>query len=178
MSIASKIIFSVFFALLNLSLKAPCSYNNVNQVNHNSEIKQHHGHGVNGQLEKLKADLLTKREASVGQGLVQDIHMIDKALGQVDKALKEVSLEQKITNSQAKLGQIRPATQKVDPEFSDRPKVISEKEAEHIRAIKSIQGKQIMPGEQFASMHGREPSNVSYMRDNINGLFDLVALKG
>ena len=118
----------------------------MNQVNHNSETKQHHGHGVNGQLEKLKTDLLAKREASVEQGLVQDIHMIDKALGQVDKALKEVILEQKITSSQARLGQIRPATQQVNQEFESRPKVISEKEAEHIRAIKSIQGKQIMPG--------------------------------
>jgi len=150
----------------------------VNQVNHNSETKKHHhGHGVNGQLEKLKTELLTKREVSVEQGHVQDIQLIDKALEQVETALKDVTLNQKIASSQARLGQIRPATESVTSVEIDAPKVINEKEAAHIRAIKSIKGTEILPGEQFASMHGREPSNVSYMRDNINGLFDLVALK-
>lgn len=32
-------------------------------------------------------------------------------------------------------------------------------------------------GKRFASMEGREPSNASYMKANIKGLFDLVATK-
>ncbi len=151
----------------------------MSQVFHNSEAsKKQAPVGAQSQLEKLKTELLTKRESSVEQGHVQDIQMIDKALEQVDTALKDVSLNQKIASSQARLGQIRPATESVSAEEVDTPKVISEKEAAHIRAIKSIQGQEILPGEQFASMSGREPSNASYMRNNINGLFDLVALKG
>ena len=150
----------------------------MSQVSHNPEKSQQHSSiGAHTQLEKLKADLLHKRESSVESGHVQDIQMIDKALGQLETALKEVSLTDKISSSQARLGQIRPATESVTSEEVDAPKIISAKEAEHIRAIKEIQGKEIFPGEQFASMSGREPSNASYMRSNINGLFDLVNLK-
>lgn len=168
-----------FVIFLNSDLTSPCFYRSVNQVFNNSETKKKNAPiGAQSQLEKLKTDLLHKREASVEQGLVQDIQMIDKALSQVDTAIKEVALNQKITNSQAKLGQIRPATEKVIEAEEEAPKIISEKEAEHIKAIRSIQGQEILPGQQFASMDGREPSNVSYMKKNINGLFDLVALKG
>lgn len=133
---------------------------------------------VQGQLEKLREDLLTKRQTSVESGFVGDIHMIDAALGQVEKALEEVKLNQKIANSQARLGQVRSSgtTEEADEEID--PETITEYEAEQIMAIRSVQGEAIQPGQVFASMYGgREPSNVAYMQKNINGLFDLVALK-
>ena len=150
----------------------------VSQVFHNSETAQKPSPiGAQSQLEKLRTDLLHKREASVEQGQVQDIQMIDKALTQVETALKDVVLNQKIASSQARLGQIKPATQAINVQEKEAPKLINEKEAEQIKAIRSIQSKEISPGQQFASMQGREPSNISYMKTNIQGLFDLVALK-
>jgi hypothetical protein len=146
-----------------------------NEHDHNIRPAQ----GPQGQLEKLRTDLLEKRQNSVEQGFVEDIHVIDKALGQVENALKEASLDQKITNSQARLGQIRTAVNEVSKPDAGHSHgaTISAHEAEQIKAIKAIQGIELKPGEVFASMYGREPSNTSYMKTNIQGLFDLVALK-
>lgn len=152
----------------------------MSQVFNTQDNKVQNPASIHSQLEKLRTDLLTKRQNSVEKGLVSDINMIDTALGQVEKALEEVKLDQKITNSQARLGQVRSSEQTAEvEETADADSgVLSDWEVEQIQAIRSVQGQTIAPGQVFASLYGREPSNISYMKDNINGLFDLVALKG
>lgn len=153
----------------------------MSQVFNTQDNKVQNPASIHSQLEKLRTDLLTKRQNSVEKGLVSDINMIDTALGQVEKALEEVKLDQKITNSQARLGQVRSSEQTAEvEETADADSgsgVLSDWEVSQIQAIRSVQGQTIAPGQVFASLYGREPSNISYMKDNINGLFDLVALK-
>lgn len=151
----------------------------MNYVRHEHDNNIRPAQGPQAQLEKLRTDLLQKRQNSVEQGLVEDIHVIDQALGQVENALRESSLDQRITNSQARLGQIRTAVNPVTESDSaqEQNTVISQTEADQIRAIRGIRGVELQSGEVFASMYGREPSNLSYMRTNIQGLFDLVNLK-
>ncbi len=152
----------------------------MSQVFNTQDNKVQNPASIHSQLEKLRTDLLSKRQNSVEKGLVSDINMIDTALGQVEKALEEVKLDQKITNSQARLGQVRSSEQTAAVEETNDAEagVLSDWEVSQIQAIRSVQGQTIAPGQVFASLHGREPSNISYMKDNINGLFDLVALKG
>lgn len=128
------------------------------------------------QLDKLAHDLQQKKSSTTEVGQIQ---MIDAALEKVNVARQEAEIGQKITNNQARLGQynqVKPAIQ--TEETKQVQGVISDKEAEQIIKIKSVPSAVIKQGQKFASMSGKEPSNISYMKTNIQGLFDLIELKG
>ncbi len=136
------------------------------------------------QLEKLERDLhgkLQERRQSLSQtGTVTDIsedtqvQTIQQALSQVQQARAQV--DPRVTNHLARAGQFgsveQPTTQEVSGES------VNAREAAQIKAIRAVSGMALSPGQQFASLSGREPSYNSYMRDNIQGLFALTALRG
>lgn len=124
------------------------------------------------QLDKLAHDLQQKRSATTEVGQIQ---MIDSALAKVDQARKEAEVGQKIVNNQARLGQYSPVEPAVQAQAAKQVSgVISSKEAEQIVKLKSIGGPSLRPGEKFASMSGKEPSNISYMKANIAALHKLT----
>ena len=148
---------------------------NVTQVFTNSDSNVNPSNPKLDQLDKLRHDLEQKRSATTEVGQIQ---MIDAALDKVNQARKEAEVGQKITNNQARLGQysnVEPAQQA--QAIKQVSGVISEKEAEQITKIKAIPSQTLQPGQKFASISGKEPSNVSYMKTNIAGLFDLIDSK-
>jgi hypothetical protein len=74
-----------------------------------------------------------------------------------------------LSQSQTQTAQARHAIQAVNS--------LTQQESNQIKAIRSIPSIAIKPGQRFASISGREPSNTSYLKNNITGLFDLVATK-
>jgi hypothetical protein len=127
------------------------------------------------QLDKLAHDLQQKKSSITEQG---QIKMIDAALEKVNIARQEAEVGQKIINNQARLGQYNQVKPAVEAQVVKQVSgVISDKEADQIIKIKSVPSAVIQPGQKFASMSGKEPSNISYMKTNIQGLFDLVELK-
>ncbi len=143
------------------------------QVYNTSENKNL-GNGSNkvAQLEKLENDLIAKKAATTEQG---QIAMIDAALEKVAGARKEAEFGNKITNNQARLGKYSELKKAIKTEtLQEEDEVITEAEAVEIARIRGIPSSAIQPGQKFASMSGKEPSNISYMKTNIKGLFDLV----
>ena len=138
------------------------------------------------QLEKLEKDLhgkLQKRKQSLSEtGIINDIQLaedtqvqtIEKALTQVREARAQV--DPRVTDYLARAGQFASVDQEEIQEVSVDS--INAKEASQIKAFRSVCGMTLAPGQQFASLNGKEPSYNSYMRDNIEGLFALTALKG
>tara|TARA_B100001989_G_C24372967_1_gene380345 strand:+ start:168 stop:626 length:459 start_codon:yes stop_codon:yes gene_type:complete len=146
-----------------------------------TQVFTNHDQGINpsnpklDQLDKLAHDLQVKKANTTEVGQIQ---MIDAALEKVNQAREEATVSQKITNNQARLGQynqVKPAIQTQSSEPSQA--VITDHEAQQIIKIKSVPSAVIQHGQKFASMSGKEPSNISYMKTNIQGLFDLVDLK-
>lgn len=125
------------------------------------------------QLDKLAKSLQEKREATTETSQIQ---MIDAALEKVSVARQEADVGQKIVNNQARLGQYNQVNKPaIQTETTKQVQgVISDKEAEQIVKIKSIESAVLRPGEKFASMNGREPSNIGYMKQNIAALFELT----
>jgi hypothetical protein len=123
------------------------------------------------QLDKLAHDLQQKKSSITEQG---QIKMIDAALEKVNIARQEAEVGQKIINNQARLGQYNQVKPAVEAQVV---KQVSGVISDQIIKIKSVPSAVIQPGQKFASMSGKEPSNISYMKTNIQGLFDLVELK-
>jgi hypothetical protein len=143
----------------------------VSNVYHQHEtIKPQGAPGANSQLDQLRSALVAKRDSSVKAGHIEDITVIDKALAQLDANSKNLSQTQAVAGSQAHAAQARQVIHPVSA-------VISEKEALAIKSIRAVSSAALPAGKRFASMEGREPSNASYMKANIKGLFDLVATK-
>ena len=143
----------------------------MSNVYHQREtIKPQSAPGANSQLDQLRSALVAKRDSSVKAGHIEDIKVIDKALAQLDANSKNLSQTQAVAGSQAQAAQAR---QVINPVSG----VISEKEALAIKTIRGVSSAAMPAGKRFASMEGREPSNASYMKANIKGLFDLVATK-
>ncbi len=142
----------------------------MSNVYHQREtIKSKSAPGANSQLDQLRSALVAKRDSSVKAGHIEDLKAIDNALAQLDANSKNPSQTQAVAGSQAHAAQAR---QVINPSG-----VISEREASEIRRIREVEGQALPAGKRFASMEGREPSNASYMKANIQGLFDLVAAK-
>jgi hypothetical protein len=149
----------------------------VQEIRNDKSIKSS-GVGQVGYLDKLEEGLSKKLEQATAEGHVGDIQVIKKALGQVEAAKKDLVLSQKITNSQARLGQIRTA-QSPSIETQSKPvsnQTLGEKEATMIQAIRSVPNATIGQGQRFNRMYGPN-SNTEYMKTNINGLFALMDLK-
>ena len=123
---------------------------------------------ANSQVDQLRSALVAKLKSSTEAGLVQDIQVIQTALKKLDESSRTQT--QAVAGSQAQAAQAR---QVINPVSG----VISEKEASAIKSIRGVSSVAMPTGKRFASMNGREPSNASYMRTNIKGLFDLVATK-
>lgn len=124
------------------------------------------------QLDKLAKSLQDKRESTTETSQIQ---MIDAALEKVSVARQEADVGQKIANNQARLGQYNQVKPAIHTETTKQVQgVISDKEAQQIIKIKSIPSEVLQPGQKFASMSGKEPSNISYMKTNIAGLFELT----
>ena len=126
--------------------------------------------GANSQVDQLRSALEAKLKSSTEAGLVQDIQVIQTALKKLDENSKNLSQTQAVAGSQAHAAQARQVINTVSG-------AISENEALAIRLIRKVEGQALPVGKRFASMEGREPSNASYMKANIKGLFDLVATK-
>jgi hypothetical protein len=143
----------------------------VSNVYQNREtIKKQNASGANPQIDKLRSALVAKRDSSVKSGHIDDIKTIDKALAQLDANLKNQPQTKKVENSQNKTAQARQEIQVVSA-------VISEKESLAIKAMRSIPTMSLPTGRVFASISGREPSNTSYMKTNIQGLWALMNTK-
>ncbi len=156
----------------------------MSEVDNNLKINTSASNLQISQLEKLEQDLhgkLQERKQSLSQtGIVADIaedtqvQTIQKALSQVQEARAQI--DPRVTNHLARAGQFgnveQPEAQEVTGES------VNAREAAQIKAIRSVSGMELSPGQQFASLSGREPSYNSYMRDNIQGLFALTALRG
>ena len=135
------------------------------------------------QLERLERDLhgkLQERRQSLSQtGLVNDIsedtqvQTIQKALTQVQEARAQV--DPRVTNHLARAGQFGNVAQPETHEVSSDS--INAREAAQIKAIRSVSGMELSPGQQFASLSGREPSLNEYTSKNKKGLFELIALR-
>ncbi len=136
------------------------------------------------QLEKLERDLhgkLEERKQSLSQtGTVSDIsedtqvQTIQKALTQVLQA--RAAIDPRVTNHLARAGQFGNVEQEETQQVSGDS--VNAREAAQIKAIRAVSGMELSPGQQFASLNGKEPSYNSYMRENIQGLFALTALRG
>lgn len=143
----------------------------MSNVYHQREtIKPQSVAGANSQVDQLRSALEAKLKSSTEAGLVQDIQVIKTALKKLDESSKNLSQTQAVAGSQAHAAQAR---QVINPVSG----VISEKEALAIKTIRGVSSAAMPAGKRFASMEGREPSNASYMKANIKGLFDLVATK-
>jgi ElaB/YqjD/DUF883 family membrane-anchored ribosome-binding protein len=145
----------------------------VSNVYHNQKtIKPQSAQGANSQVDQLRSALEAKLKSSTEAGLVQDIQVIKTALKKLDESSRNLSQTQTqaVAGSQVHAAQAR---QVINPVSG----VISEKEALAIKSIRGVTSAVLPAGKQFASMEGREPSNASYMKANIKGLFDLVATK-
>lgn len=143
----------------------------MSKVYHQREtIKRQSVSGANSQLDELRSALIAKHDLCVKAGHIQDLTPINQALAQLDASSKNLSQTEAVAGSQAHAAQAR---QVINP-VSD---VISKKEVSAIKSIRGVSSEVIPTGKRFASMNGREPSNASYMRTNIKGLFDLVATK-
>jgi len=143
----------------------------VSNVYHQREtIKSQSAPGANSQLDQLRSALVAKLKSSTEAGLVEEIPFIQTALKKLDESSKNLSQTQAVAGSQAQAAQARQVINTVSG-------VISEKEASAIKSIRGVTSAFLPAGKRFASMEGREPSNASYMKANIKGLFDLVATK-
>ena len=137
------------------------------------------------QLEKLEKDLhgkLQQRKQSLSQtGIVNDIQLaedvqvqtIQKALTQVREARAQV--DPRVTDYLARAGQFGATQAKPHDELSVDS--VNAKEVAQVKAIRSVSGMVLARGQQFASLNGKEPSYNHYMKENIQGLFALTALK-
>lgn len=141
-----------------------------NVYNQREKIKSQSAAGANPQVDKLRYALEAKLKSSTEAGLVKDVEVIKTALNKLDESSKNSSQTQSVAGSQAKTAQARQVRNPV----SD---VISPEEALAIKSIREVTSVALPVGKRFASMNGREPSNASYMKANIKGLFDLVATK-
>jgi hypothetical protein len=137
------------------------------------------------QLEELEKGLqgkLKQRKDSLSQtGIVNDIEIAkDTQVQTINEALSRIkearAADPRITNHLARAGQFGNVEHKAIKEVSVDS--INAEEATQIKAFRSVPGMPLNPGQQFASLNGKEPSYNSYMRDNIEGLFALTALKG
>ncbi len=158
----------------------------MSQVDNNSNVKPSVSNLQISQLEKLEQDLhgkLQERKQSLSQtGIVNDIQLaedtqvqtIKKALSQIQEARAQV--DPRVTNHLARAGQLGQVEPQAIKEVSTDS--INAREAAQIKAIRAVSGMELSPGQQFASLAGREPSYNSYMKANIQGLFALTALKG
>ena len=126
--------------------------------------------GANTQVDQLRSALEAKLKSSTEAGLVQDIQVIQTALKKLDENSKNLSQTQAVAGSQAHAAQARQVIHPVSA-------VISEKEASAIKSIRGVISPALPAGKRFASMEGREPSNASYMKANIEALFHIVATK-
>jgi hypothetical protein len=144
----------------------------VSNVRHHQEaIQKQVAPGANSQLEQLRSALVAKRDSSVQAGHVQDIELINKAIKKLDEESVKLSQTQQVSNLQDKTAQARQAIQ------ATTPIIINEQAASNIKAIRSVPGIVLKSGQRFASIDGREPSNTSYMKTNIKGLWALVNTK-
>lgn len=121
-------------------------------------------------LDQYRSALEEQRSSTTKEA---EIKMIDDAIKKIDVARKEVD------PTQTKLGQysqVKAAIKTQTPE--EVQETISENEAKAIMAMKAIKIKNpLQPGQKFASMTGKEPSNISFVKDSIGALYDLVDSK-
>jgi hypothetical protein len=137
---------------------------------HQEAIKKQNASGAYSQVDQLRIALVAKRDSSVQAGHVQEIELINKAIKKLDQESVKLSQTQKVSNLQDKTAQARQAIQVVSA-------VISEKESLAIKAMRSIPTMSLPTGRVFASISGREPSNESYMKINIQGMWALMNTK-
>ncbi len=142
-----------------------------NVRHHQEAIQKQVAPGDNSQLEQLRIALKKRLDEVTQTGHVEQINLVQKAIYQLDASQKNQPQTQtkELSQSQAQSAQAREAIQAVNP--------LTQQESLAIKAMRSIPTKPLPTGRVFASISGREPSNTSYMKTNIKGLFDLVATK-
>lgn len=139
------------------------------------------GGGQHAQLSNLESALVAKKAEMQDSGNTGHVAMIDVALQNVRK---ELDVQRKSVSSQVRAGQYHTVdgsaetSEAVAKKAAPMPDTIPPKVAAQIAAIRGVAGKQLQPGQVFASVSGKEPSQTSHLKANIKGLFDLVALKG
>ncbi len=134
---------------------------------HNQNLQAHQGNGPAGQLEKLREDLLQKREASVQEGLIEDIRVIDQALDQVDQAMAQSTQSSGIKVAEHRAS-IKTTTQSIQEE---QKHTISEAEA---KAISKFNVERYDVKGPFTNIDEYHKA----MKINKAGLFSLLAAKG
>lgn len=143
----------------------------MSNVYHNQKtIKTQRASGAITQVDQLRSALIAKRD-TIQSGNVEEIQLINRALdalAQQDRKSKNPAQTQAVTESQAEVAQARQA---INPVSS----LINENNAKKIRSIRGVPGMALPPGAKFASMNEREPSYVSYIKTNIDGLFALAS---
>ncbi len=137
------------------------------------------------QLDKLEEDLLRKlkhRQEHLNKtGLVTELDLakdshiqtINSAIGKVQKAREDV-LGQQVTNYLVGTGHIPQSKPDSVPTQVD---AVSDHEAVQLSRIRSVPRLDLVRGQQFASLSGKEPSYNHYMKTNIQGLFSLLDSK-
>ena len=106
---------------------------------------------------------------------IAQIAMIEQAMEKIDETRSKEAISHNISKSNLGSYSVQePVKAQAIQQVSG---VITDNEAKQIEKIKSVQGVALAPGQKFASMSGKEPSNISYMKTNIAGLFDLVDSK-
>ncbi len=159
----------------------------MSQVDNNSDVKAAPVSNLQiSQLEVLEGSLhgkLQQRKQSLAKtGIVSDIQLAaDSEVQTIQQALTKVrearaQVDPRVTNHLARAGQLSNPVKKDDVEVNVDS--VNQLEAAAIKAIKSVAGAKLAKGEQFASLSGRKPSYNDYMKQNIQGLFELTALKG
>lgn len=126
------------------------------------------------ELNKLEAALMEQRGVATQQG---GIEKIDAALEQLNVA--KTAVQEKLSASKAKIVEERGSGPKihVNP-LDDEFEVPASPEAtKNLKAIRSIGGQELAPGEKFDSINGHGKSYNSYMKANILGLGNLLELK-
>lgn len=138
----------------------------------NNQIQKKSPAQLMTELDKVKEDLLAKRGSTTEVGEIADI---DAALEQVSTA--QQTLAPKIEKSKATITSERTEQNANFYGINPSPQ-LSPRQHEQIAAIKNVQGASLKKGDVFSSLNGHGLANNDYMRKNINGLFELTALKG
>jgi hypothetical protein len=137
----------------------------VTRVYNNHEAIGKSGDKKLEQLNSLAKSLQGKRENATSQA---EVAMIDEALLKVADA-REDHIK---NNPSFQANAFRPAI-----ESDTATTLVSDLEQNQIAKIHAHQGLQILPGQKFASLNGKEPANYTFMKSNINSLFSLIDSK-
>jgi hypothetical protein len=137
----------------------------VTRVYNNHEAITNSGDKKLDQLNTLANSLQGKRENATSQA---EVAMIDEALLKVADAREEHIKN----NPRFQANAFRPAI-----ESDTATTLVSDLEQNQIAKIQAFKGLQILPGQKFASLNGKEPANYTFMKSNINSLFSLIDSK-